>query len=184
MMPGVLDDMWEVIPVKEEVAKLLDYNWTGPKDHPHLGADKRAAQFLPFAALTGYDKAVQESGRLTIKRPILTEEERGRINDYLMELALDIDPANRKGPLVQVTWYKKDQKKSGGSIEVTRGELLKIDSYQECLRIRRARDASLMEGASMEGSSTMEDSSSKLEEIPDAVYIYTEDVLDVVRAED
>jgi len=36
----------------------------------------------------------------------------------------------------------------------------------------------------MEGSSTMEDSSSKLEEIPDAVYIYIEDVLDVVRAED
>ena len=95
-----------------------------------------------------------------------------------MELALDIDPANRKGPLVQVTWYKKDQIKSGGSIEVTRGELLKIDSYQECLRIRRARDASLMEGASMEGSS------SKLEEIPDAVYIYIEDVLDVERAED
>ena len=149
-MPGVLDDMWEVIPMKEEVAKLLDYNWTGPKDHPHLGADKRAAQFLPFAALTGYDEAVQESGRLTTKRPILTEEERGRINDYLMELALDIDPANRKGPLVQVTWYKKDQKKSGG----------------------------------MEGSSTMEGASSKLEEISDAVYIYIEDVLDVVRAED
>lgn len=46
----------------------------------------RAAQFSPFAALTGFDGVVAETARLTEERPEMSEEQKAAINDALMEL--------------------------------------------------------------------------------------------------
>lgn len=83
----------------------------------------RAAQFAPFAALTGYDDAVTETARLTEARRILDEDEIAVIDRKLQFLfSLDARPA------VCITYFRPDRKKAGGSYITAAGTPV---SYQE-----------------------------------------------------
>ena len=55
-------------------------------DRPRMNRADRAAQFSPFAALTGFDGVVAETARLTEERPEMSEEQKAAINDALMGL--------------------------------------------------------------------------------------------------
>ena len=55
--------------------------------HPQMPLKDRAAQFSPFAALTGYEEAVQETARLTESRPELDEDRKEALNEILGKLA-------------------------------------------------------------------------------------------------
>lgn len=58
------------------------------KTHPRMSVEKRAAQFAPFAALTGHADAVEETARITQERVELTEDRKGQIDRVLQEIQL------------------------------------------------------------------------------------------------
>ena len=90
---------------------------------------ERAAQFQSFRALTGYEDAVQETSRLTEDRVELTADEKSILDRKLQSLA---DRISSK-PQITVTWFRPDQKKTGGAYVTTTGQLKKLDDYAGAL---------------------------------------------------
>ena len=96
--------------------------------HPQLGKDSYAAQFSPFAALTGYEGVIEETARATDERPVLDDEAKERLSARLSVLLAHLDEA----PVVSVTCFIPDKKKSGGSCATLTG---RIKSYSETGRM-------------------------------------------------
>lgn len=86
----------------------------------------RAAQFAPFAALSGYDDVIAETGRLTDDLIGLTEDAKDELGRRLMRLAELISDGFR--PEVNVTFFVPDKTKSGGSYENFSGEVKTVDA--------------------------------------------------------
>ena len=97
--------------------------------HHRMSMLERAAQFQPFRALTGYEDAVRETARLTDDRVELTEDEKALLDGKLQRLADNL----ASHPLVTVTYFQPDKKKSGGEYVTTTGQLKKIDDYEGVL---------------------------------------------------
>lgn len=95
------------------------------KRHSPMSMVDRGAQFSPFAALTGYDAAIEETARLTDCRIELTEGEKGTIDEKLRLLAEIPGPK----PEVTVTFFRPDGRKSGGAYVSLTGRIKKIDAY-------------------------------------------------------
>lgn len=83
----------------------------------------RAAQFSPFAALTGYDDTIQEAGRLTDSSRELGEDGIAWVDEKLRQLA------QQQRPYGEFTWFSPDSKKAGGSYVTVGGYVKKIDTY-------------------------------------------------------
>lgn len=96
------------------------------KTRPQMSMEDRAAQFSPFAALTGYDAAIQETGRLTDEKVELGEETRAILDRKQRYLAEMIDTK----PEITVTYFVPDEKKSGGAYSTVTGFLKRIDEYE------------------------------------------------------
>ena len=94
--------------------------------HPQMSIENRAAQFAPFAALTGYGSAVTETARLTDKRITLDEHAMEHLGIRLNILQEEIDSQ----PEIEVTYFLPDQKKEGGAYVTVTGSLKKIDDYE------------------------------------------------------
>ena len=95
------------------------------KTRPQMPMSDRAAQFAPFAALTGYDSAIKETGRLTDERIELDEEALTALDlkyQLLME-ALD------EAPKVTITYFQPDERKAGGKYLTATGAVKKAVSY-------------------------------------------------------
>lgn len=103
----------------------------------HMSLHDRAAQFSPFAALTGYDDSVKEAARITESEIILSEEEKSSLNTTLHFLLdkLGTCGKNDEKPLIKVTYFVKDSYKSGGSYITRTGTLNKIDTDKHNLII-------------------------------------------------
>jgi len=86
----------------------------------------RAAQFSPFAALTGYDDAIEETARLTDRRLELDETERAILDEKLRIIKEHID----KKPEITITYFQPDIKKDGGAYISISGIVKKIDYYK------------------------------------------------------
>lgn len=95
------------------------------KKHPQMPILDRAAQFAPFAALTGHSAAIKETARLTDSKIELDEDTRMQL-DMKQQILLEMIA---KQPEIIVTYFKKDARKSGGSYLTVTGNLKKIDSY-------------------------------------------------------
>lgn len=93
--------------------------------HPQMPLPDRAAQFSPFAALTGYEAAIQETARLTDAFIELDEDRKEQLNERLM-LIRDNQSLN---PEVEITYFQPDFKKSGGAYVTARGKVKRIDEY-------------------------------------------------------
>lgn len=87
----------------------------------------RAAQFAPFAALTGYDEAVGETARLVDEKIELSEDERA----YLDEQTKKIREIPERE--IAVTYFIADKRKSGGAYLTARGFVKKIDEIERLL---------------------------------------------------
>lgn len=97
--------------------------------HPPMSRADRAAQFSPFAALTGYEAAVKETARLTQGKIELSDEEKESIDRVLQALA-----AHRsEQPPVIVTYFLPDQKKDGGAYVTVTGALKRINLLERRL---------------------------------------------------
>ena len=92
--------------------------------HEPMPMSDRAAQFSPFAALTGYGDAIDETARLTDHRTELSEEERAEL-DYKQQYLATLD-----APTVTVTYFVPDERKSGGAYVTHTGVLKRVDEVE------------------------------------------------------
>ena len=92
---------------------------------PHMSLYDRAAQFSPFAALSGYDDMVKETSRLTDRQIELSEEDRAVLDQKLF-LVQEAAEAGQK-PLVSLTFFIPDQFKEGGAYHTVTGKVRNID---------------------------------------------------------
>ena len=99
--------------------------------HPPMPISDRAAQFSPFAALTGYDEAVMEIGRLTDRKHELNDEEIAALNQKLQFLSEHL----KEHPTVTVTFFVPDAKKAGGSYTTKTRRLKKIDTVDRWIQL-------------------------------------------------
>ena len=97
--------------------------------HPPMSRMDRAAQFAPFAALTGYEAAVRETARLTAGRMELSEDEKQSINRVLVYLQAHC----AQQPPVTAVYFLPDQKKDGGAYVTAKGALRRMDLTARCL---------------------------------------------------
>ena len=98
----------------------------------------RAAQFAPFAALTGYDSVIEETARLTDTEDAQNEES-GAILDRKLRLLNDISDTH---PYVEISYFVPDEKKSGGRYENAYGYLKAIDANESCIVLMDKRKIS------------------------------------------
>lgn len=99
------------------------------KKHPQMSLEARAAQFAPFAALTGYDNAVKETARLTNERIDLDEEAKIMLDAKLQVIREQLS----EKPLVTITYFVPDARKDGGKYITTAGNVKKIDDYKHLI---------------------------------------------------
>ena len=96
---------------------------------PQMSMIDRAAQFSPFASLTGYDAAIKETGRLTDEKIELDEDTKAALDmkqAYLLEIIDD-------QPEITVTYFLPDTKKSGGAYVTVTEKLKRFDEYERLL---------------------------------------------------
>lgn len=102
------------------------------KTRPQMPMSDRAAQFAPFAALTGYDAAIKETGRLTDDKIELDEEALTAL-DMKYQLLMDtFDDA----PEVTITYFQPDERKAGGKYVSAVGAVKKIDDFERRITMR------------------------------------------------
>ena len=96
------------------------------KTRKQMSQYDRAAQFAPFAALTGYGEAINETGRIVEKRKELTEEEKDLISSKLFQ----INERIKEKIEVTIIHFVVDKKKEGGCYKSKNGIVKKIDDYE------------------------------------------------------
>lgn len=94
--------------------------------HKRMSIEARSAQFAPFSALTGYDDEVRETGRITENKIELSDEQKEKIS-YKLQFAID----NKEK--VNITYFVKDLKKSGGKYVTKIGVLKKYDFIKKMI---------------------------------------------------
>ena len=93
---------------------------------PQMPMSDRAAQFAPFAALTGYDAAIKETGRLTDEKIELDEEALTALDMKYQFLMDALDDA----PEVTITYFQPDERKAGGKYVSAVGVVRKVDDFE------------------------------------------------------
>ena len=106
-----------------------------PRTHPRMSLHDRAAQFSPFAALTGHSAAIAETGRLTASRITLDESEIARVDAALQRLRELLPQA----PAVSITYFVPDERKAGGSYQTVTGTARRIDTANGVLLLTDQR---------------------------------------------
>ncbi len=106
------------------------------KKHAQMSIEARAAQFAPFAALTGYSDEIKETARLTDKKIELSEDEISILNEKITKIKSKI---NTK-PLITFTYFVPDNKKEGGKYVDVQSRVLKIDDYKHVIILENKQE--------------------------------------------
>ncbi|MBE7050084.1 MAG: hypothetical protein E7394_04855 [Ruminococcaceae bacterium] len=101
----------------------------------HMSLRDRAAQFGSFAALKGHDEAIEETARLTDKKPDIDEYEIEKINNTLLEILQNIS----EEPKIVLTYFIPDDKKEGGMCVTIGGQAVKIKEFEKELILKDKR---------------------------------------------
>ena len=110
---------------------IIDHPHHVSEVHPRMSMLNRAAQFSPFAALTGYGDQIAEAARLTDRRIELTEAEEAKINDALGRI--------RRGDAVALTRFVPDSRKPGGRYVTERVTVKQVLPTEGQLRLADGR---------------------------------------------
>ena len=94
---------------EDKYADIINLPHHVSRNHPQMSMADRAAQFSPFAALTGHDAAIAESARLTDERPILDESVKQEISNLLQLASTD------SNLVLNIVYFVPDTRKTGGS---------------------------------------------------------------------
>ena len=97
--------------------------------HPQMSLYDRAAQFSPFAALTGHEEEIRETARQTEAWVDLDEDRKEELNEKMQEIVEHLNEA----PEVTLTYFKEDEKKEGGSYVTVTGRIKKWREYEQQL---------------------------------------------------
>ena len=108
---------------------IINLPYKKSKKYKHMSQKDRAAQFAPFAALTGHDAAIKETARLTDERLELSDEVIMKLNDQLNMIRDNIGTEQE----VSITYFVPDDKKSGGAYLTHSGIVKKIDEFERKL---------------------------------------------------
>ena len=108
---------------------ILHFARPQSKKHTPMPMEDRAAQFSPFAALTGYDAAVSETARLTEDRIELDPQEAERLGERLAVLI----KRQQEQPELSLLYFVPDTRKVGGAYVTVSGQLKKITDFPRCI---------------------------------------------------
>ncbi len=118
--------------IKSKYDEIMGLPHHVSRTRPQMPMSDRAAQFAPFAALTGYDSAIKETGRLTDEKIELDEEALTTLDmkyQFLMD-ALDDEPE------VTITYFQPDERKAGGKYVSATGTVKKVDDFERRITMR------------------------------------------------
>ena len=127
---------------------IIDLPHHVSETHPPMSRTDRAAQFSPFAALTGYDAAVRESARVTERRIELDEGVKAELNARLNCILEHLS----EHPQVSLTYFVPDEKKSGGAYRTVTGTVRKLDSFAKTLTLTDGTVVPMEEMVHVEGN--------------------------------
>lgn len=108
---------------------ILDLPHPISKTHPQMPVADRAAQFAPFAALTGHGEAVRETARPTEKRIELDEDSKAVLDAKLQSIRKQLESE----PIVTITYFVPDKKKQGGMYVTVTGSVKKLQGYERSM---------------------------------------------------
>lgn len=132
--------------MKHPYDDIIDLPHHVSKSHPQMSMYNRAAQFAPFAALTGHDAAITEAARLTETEQELSESDAEVLNRKLAYLqSLD------EKPTISVTYFVPDDKKEGGSYHTTSGNIKRIEPDEGVLQFEDGTGISICRIRGIEG---------------------------------
>lgn len=109
---------------------IIDLPHPVSKRHPQMPLSDRAAQFAPFAALTGHDEAIRETARLTDSSVELDEEQKEKLDQRLQMLLTEIGEDPLREHEIKATYFQPDEKKDGGAYVSVSGCVKKMDVYR------------------------------------------------------
>ena len=107
-------------------ADIIDLPYEGSRTRPRMSMHDRAAQFSPFAALTGYEDAIRETARQTEVRMVPDEEELTRLNRKFRELT---DCCSAR-PEVRFICFRADERKAGGAYVTVKGQVRRVSETE------------------------------------------------------
>ena len=121
----------------DDYRDIIHYSHHISAKRPQMSLYSRAAQFSPFAALTGYDEEIDETARLTDHRAELTEDEQNALNEAFQKLSeLEL-------PMITVTYFVPDEKKSGGAYVQYTGRFRFLDMGEQRMKFAEGVEISL-----------------------------------------
>lgn len=115
--------------------------------HPTIPMEERAAQFSPYAALTGFGAVIDETRRLTDPRRALSEEALARLNRQYQLLSEHLT----ERPEITVTYFQPDTRKDGGAYLTLTGRVKKVEAYEQRLVLEDGKAVAMENIMSMEG---------------------------------
>lgn len=116
--------------MKWQYEDIVDLPRPVSERHPPMPMLDRAAQFAPFAALTGYDEVIRETARYVDQPVELTDSVREELDHTIRTLAEGEDE-----PRLVITHYVPDGRKPGGCYVQTTGNLRRVDEYARALEL-------------------------------------------------
>lgn len=108
---------------------IIGLTYPVPTSRKRMSMIDRAAQFSPFAALTGYDAAILETGRLTDRQIDLDVDGEAILDEKIRQLSRH----QEEQPEVTVTYFVPDARKCGGAYVTVTGKVRKIDRYEQAM---------------------------------------------------
>ncbi len=134
--------------MSQDYSDIIDLPHHVSGTHPHMSMRDRAAQFSPFAALTGYDAAIKETARLTDQREELDEEVKGKLSERLNLIQKNLAAA----PEVEITYFVPDERKEGGAYSTVTGAVKKMDAVQRLVVLTDGTDIPMDEIIEISGA--------------------------------